>query len=383
MRHNLTITVFLLATLLVIKPTGAFSQYKLEKVEEFKINSLYNVEIVDYYPEDELYLGYISTSKGTQIALIDAKGEFVSYEMLTGEGPNRSVSAINSMAFAEDGDIWLQTAAQILLCDRDFVIKKRIRYPSSLKMNIFGRMEVFPYYYHKGSTSSLSFVTNPSGTNSYIFNKDIGNDLIEVYELGIDKLIEMAPVADRPMIKKFDQSMHSHLYSLVYTVDRNDQKLYLTTSVDNEITVYDLSTHKLASRIKIVHDEFKAVQKAAITEKDLPSYGRISLGAKNHKIFLLDDGLVAVDFIREIPYGTYEKKIAEDPTYHHFQDPAYHRLILFDGNKQLSKELSLPPNAKLMTTLPGNRLLMQLVNTEVEEDFIQYGIYKVVGEAPD
>lgn len=98
---------------------------------------------------------------------------------------------------------------------------------------------------------------------------------------------------------------------------------------------------------------------------------------------MLDDGLVAVDFIREIPYGTYEKKIAEDPTYHHFQDPAYHRLILFDGNKQLSKELSLPPNAKLMTTLPGNRLLMQLVNTEVEEDFIQYGIYKVVGEAPD
>lgn len=376
-RHNFTLTVFLFATLLVIKPTGAFSQYKLEKVEEFKINSLYNVEIVDYYPEDELYLGYISTSKGTQIALIDAKGEFVANEMLTGEGPNQSVSAINSMAFAEDGDIWLQTAAQILLCDRDFVIKKRIRYPSSLKMNIYGRMEVFPYFY-KGSSSGLSFITNPSGTNSYIFNKNIGTDLIEIYDLESDKLNRIAPVADRPMLKKFDQSMYSHLYSLVYTVDRNNRKLYLTTSLDNEISVYDLTSRKLMSRIKIDHDEFKTLQQNSITEKNLPSHGRISLGAKNHKVFLLDGGFIVLDFIREIHYGTYEKKVNEDPTYHHFQDPAYHRLILFNGDKQLSKELSLPPNAKLMTTLPGNRLLMQLVNSEVEEDFIRYGIYKVV-----
>lgn len=378
MRHNLTAAVLLFATLLVIKPTGAFSQYKLEKVEEFKINSLYNVEIVDYYPTDKFYLGYITTSKGTQIALIDENGEFVANEMLTGEGPNQSVSAINSMAFAEDGDIWLQTAVEILLCDRDFAIKKRIRYPSSLKMNIYGRMEVFPYFSRKESPSGLSFITNPSGTNSYIFNKDIGNDLIEIYELEKDKLTKMAPVAHRPMFKKFTGSLYSHLYSLVYTLDRNNHKLYMTTSLDNEITVYDLLSRQLTSRIKIVHDEFKAVQNAAITEKDLPSYGRISLGAKNHKIFLLDGGLVALDFIREIPYGTYEKKVAEDPTYRHFQDPAYHRLILFEGNKQLSKELSLPPNAKLMTTLPGNRLLMQVVNPEVEEDFIQYGIYQIV-----
>lgn len=374
----MTSTVLVFMTLLVIKPTGALSQYKWEKLEEFKINSLYNVEIIDYHPKEKLYLGYINTAKGTQIALIDENGEFAAKEMLTGEGPNQSASAINSMAFAEDGNIWLQTAVQLLLCDRDFVIKKRIRYPSSLKMNIYGRMEVFPYFYQEGSSSDLSFITNPSGTNSYIFKKDIGNDLIEIYDIKSDKLDRIAPVADRPMIKRFDEAMRSHLYSLVYAVDRDARKLYLTTALDNDVSVYDLTSRKLVSRIKIVHDEFKILQQNSITEKDLPSHGRVSLGAKNHKIFLLDDGLVLLDFIREIPYGTYEKKKAEDPTYHHFQDPAYHRLILFKGGEQLTGELSLPLNGKLMAVLPGNRLLMQLVNPDVEEDFIRYGIYRLV-----
>src|SRR5690606_13161555 len=123
-RINLTATVLVFMTLLVIKPTGALSQYKWEKLEEFKINSLYNVEIIDYHPKEKLYLGYINTAKGTQIALIDENGEFAAKEMLTGEGPNQSASAINSMAFAEDGNIWLQAAVQLLLSDRDFVIKK-------------------------------------------------------------------------------------------------------------------------------------------------------------------------------------------------------------------------------------------------------------------
>ena len=245
-------------------------------------------------------------------------------------------------------------------------------------MNIYGRMEVFPYFYQEGSSSDLSFITNPSGTNSYIFKKDIGNDLIEIYDVEGGKVDRIAPVADRPMIKRFDESMRSHLYSLMYAVDRDARKLYLTTALDNDVSVYDLTSRKLVSRIKIVHDEFKILQQNSITEKDLPSHGRVSLGAKNHKIFLLDDGLVLLDFIREIPYGTYEKKKAEDPTYHHFQDPAFHRIILFKDGEQLTGELSLPLNGKLMAVLPGNRLLMQLVNPDVEEDFIRYGIYRLV-----
>lgn len=356
-------------------PNDSFSQYKFEKIEEFKINSLYPVEIVDYYPQDKLYLGYLNTSKGTRITLINESGEMIIQKVLKGDGPNLISSALNSLSFSQDGDIWIQTPIEIVLFDQKLNIKKRIRYLSSSKMQIYGRMEVFHYFNQNESLSSFSFITNPSGTNSYMPNRE---NLIEIYRVEKEELHTMAPVTDRPLYKKFDKSMLGNLYFLVYTLDPKKRKLYVTTRLDNEITVYDLNTRKLESRIKIAHDEFKILNKTSITNSDFPSYGNISLGSINHKIFLLDGGMVVLDYIKEIPYGTYEKKIADDPTYHHFQDPAYHRLILFDGTKQLSGDLPLPINGKLTMTLPNNRLLVQLINPDVEEDFIRYGIYKLI-----
>ena len=85
-----------------------------------------------------------------------------------------------------------------------------------------------------------------------------------------------------------------------------------------------------------------------------------------------------MDYIREIAYEAFENKRAEDPKYHHFQDPNYHRLIFFDRTKQLSGDIPLPKNGKLMIALPGNRLLFKIENPEVEEDFVRYEIYEVV-----
>jgi hypothetical protein len=53
-------------------------------------------------------------------------------------------------------------------------------------------------------------------------------------------------------------------------------------------------------------------------------------------------------------------------------------LILFDSAKQLSGDIALPKNGKLMTSLPGDRLLFQIIDPDVEEDFILYSIYEVV-----
>ncbi len=180
------------------------------------------------------------------------------------------------------------------------------------------------------------------------------------------------------MNKKFDKSTINNLHSIIYKIDPKKKKLFLTTNLDNEITIYDLTSRKLESRIKINHGEFNMLNKSLITESDFQGYGRTSLSPKNSKLFLLDGGMIVLDYIRGIEYGTYESKKADDPTYHHFQDPAYHRLILFDGTKQISADIPLPTNGKVTMALPGNRLLIQLINPDVEEDFIRYGIYKVV-----
>jgi hypothetical protein len=241
-------------------------------------------------------------------------------------------------------------------------------------------MEVFPHFYQNESLSSFSFITTPTGTNSYIPDPDVVNptDLIEINFVGKDELSRLAPITDRAMYKTFDKSTFSNLYSVVYSVDQTRRKIFLTTNFDNEITVYDLVTKKLESRIRINHGEFNMLKKSSISDDDFPSYGRTGLGPKNNKLFYLDGGFIVLDYIREIPYGTYESKKADDPTYFHFQDPAYHRLILFDKTKQVSGDIPLPTNGKVTMALPDNRLLIQLINPDVEEDFIRYGIYKVV-----
>jgi hypothetical protein len=372
---------FALTNLLVIVliwPNNVFSQNKLEKVKEFKINSLHPVELIDYLPQEGLYLGYINKfSEELEITLVNEEGEIIIHKNLEGEGPDQSVAALNSMAFSDDGDIWIQTPHELLLYDQKLNLKKRIRYPSSLQIYLYGIMEVFPYFYNSDALSGFSFITNPSGACKYLDNRDFSiSNLIDIFHLGLDKSYEMAPVSERPLAKNLDRSVGA-IYFPVYALDRKKSKLYMTTSIDNEITVYDLITNKIASRIKVVHGEFKSLKNTSITSKSLPSYKHITLASRNHKIFQLDGGLIVLNYIREISEGTYEKKIADDPGYHHFRDPEYHRLILFDGTKQLTNDLSVPPNGTIKMGLPNNRLLVRLTDPDVEEDFIRYGIYKV------
>ncbi|MCH7402311.1 hypothetical protein ACFOUP_03570 [Belliella kenyensis] len=360
-------------------PFYAHSQYKLEKTEEFIINSLYPIEILDYYPKTRLYLGYLRTPDGLKVCLVNHEGKIIVQKVLVGEGPNQIATASNSMAFSKEGEIWVQSPTEIVLFDQKLDIKARTKYQPGTNVQIYGRMEYFEYYYSQNTSSSFIFSTIPSGTSRYLDGRDfITSHLIEFLDLKRGKLFELASVSERNKFERLDKSIGS-IYFPIYKIDKSNNKLFLTTSLDDEIIIYDLNSHKLELRLKIQHGEFKLLNSERISLSSLPSYkGRINLSSRNHKIFLLDGGKIVLDYIREIPFGIYEKKIAENPTYHHFQDPNYHRLIVFDGTKQVSEDIELPVNNKLMTALPGNRLLFQIVDSEVEEDFIQYVIYEVV-----
>ncbi len=370
----------LLAYLMFLMSVPSYSQYRITEMEEFKINSLLDVDIMDYSPKSKLYLGFVNAAEGERILLINTKGEIIEDRNLKGEGPNQYVSNLNCMGFSEDGDIWLQTVTHVLQYDQSLVLKKRTPYPSTVKMHIYGRKEAFPYFYKDGSKAGFSFVTNPSGTNSYMPNVEVTSDLIEVYDSGEDELYKMAPISDRLISGKLAGTMMSSLYFIVYSMDRGNHRLLLTTRLDDEITVYNVKTRKLESKMKIKHGEFAVLKLNSISTKDLSSVGNVSLEARNHKLLALDGNLSVLDYVREIPYGIYEQKKADDPTYHHTQDAAYHRLILFDDGKQVSGDIPMPKNGKLMLGLPGNHLLFKLVDPDTEEDFIRYGVFKIVRE---
>lgn len=377
--HRKLTTFGLLILISLAGQTNSFAQYALEKVKEFKINSLYPVKLIDYYPQEGIYLGYTDkSSQGMDIVLVNEEGEIIIEKNMQGEGPEQYVSTLNCLGFSDEGDIWVQTPFEVLRYNHKLKLKERIRYPSSIRTHIYGKLELFPYFFKDNLESGFSFVTHPSGASKYIIpNVDFRKtSLLEVYHFKENRSYEIMPVAERPLYKYLDRSL-GPIYFPIYVIDRGGSTLYLTASLDNELTVFDLNTNKTESRIAIDHGEFNSLSSKSITSKSIPSYNHIMLGAKNHKVYKLDGALIALEYIREIPYGTYERKIADNPGYHHFSDPNYHKLIVFDQTRQVSKDLPVPANGTITTSLPNNRFLVLIENPEVEEDFIRYGIFEL------
>ena len=355
----------------------AFAQFSLEKVKEFEINSLNQVNIVDFHPVKGLYLGYITMGTDIlEIALIDEEGKIIRQRNLRGDGPEKYNSTMNSLGFSDNGDIWILTVFELLQYDQNLNLKERIRFEPKVQVYLYGRASTFAHFYKNGSNSGLHFVSHPSEASKFLGKKNFDNTyLLDVYNVTGKNYIGLAPVTKRPLFSKMEPSVFSGS-AILFFLDRAKNLVYVTTSLDNEITVINLANNQVVSRIPVRHGAFKSLTLKQIDFSNLSSHGRVTLEAKNHKLVKPGGDYLVLDYIREIPFGTYEKKLADDPYYHHFKDPDYHRMIVFDQNNQVSGDLRFP-YGQLMIGMPDDSILIKLENPETEEDFIRYGIFKI------
>lgn len=352
--------------------------YRLEKVKEFKINSVNPVELIDYYPPKGLYLGYTITPDGLEITLVNEEGEIVISKNMQGEGPEQYTSSLNCLAFSPEGNIWAITNVHFLKYSQQLHIKEKTTYTPNIAITLYDRAELLSFFYENNTIDKTSFIINPSKVPIHNLDHDFQkNNMIEIYQWGENSTYEIAPISDRSIAGNIDVSI-SHMYAPVYTIDRKNSKLYLTGTLDNEITVYDLNTQKITERIKIDHGDFLNLN-TKLTKWNIPTYNnKILLLSKNDKIIKLDDEMLILDYITTISEGIFEQKKLNDSGYYlHYFDPDYHKLIVFDGNMQVTKDLPMPSNGTLTAGLPGNRLLVKIENKYMEEDFIRYGIYKL------
>ncbi|SDD87541.1 hypothetical protein SAMN04488104_10934, partial [Algoriphagus faecimaris] len=322
------IKIFYTLILTIITSSLAYSQYQFTKVKEFRINSLYQIGIVDYFNSKDIYLAYINKlSKGIEVALINGNGEIILSKTLQGDGPEKFTTSMNSLGFSRDGDIWVLTTFELLLYDQKLKLKERIKFKPDTQVYIANRAYPFQYFYKNNNPSNLHFFLNPSGVHNFLgFRQFKSKQLINLYDSRSKSNYSLAPISKRDVAQKLNENM-SDVYFPIYTVDKKKSPiLYLTSSFDNEITIFDLNNDSEIGSIKIEHESFDFLKGVKLDIDDIPSQENITLGAKNHNIFKLGNGLLVLEYIQEIPYGTYEQKIAEDPTYHHFQDPNYHRL---------------------------------------------------------
>lgn len=355
---------------------STFAQMSLSKVSEFKIDLLYPVEILDYYPAQKQYLGYINEgSKGNKIALFSENGKVLVSEKLQGEGPNQIVESINQIAFAEDGTIWVHSSQNLYKYDQNLKKVNKIAFRSKYNVTLYSPKKL-NYFYENGVKGDNSFISQPSGYSTFFgFTEFLKENLIEVFNPKNEKTYNLAPVSDRSNFSKLDPSIES-IYAPIYSLDKSRGKLYLTTTLDDEISIINLRSKKKTEAFKIRHENFPVLKSSRISLNNIASKGPINLGAKNDNIYVLSDGTVLLEYIRAISPEVYEQKIAENRNYHHFGDPSYRRLIMIRNGKQVGEDIQLP-YGKIAMLLPDDTLLIKLLNPDEEEDFTRYGIFRL------
>ncbi|KEO75427.1 hypothetical protein [Anditalea andensis] len=356
-----------------------FAQYRLEKTTEFQINSLSSINIVDYDPINKHYLAFKNQSKGHVVQLIDEKGRVLHNKNLEGQGPGEFNSSMNFLGFSDREDIWVITPNKIIKYDKKLNFKESEKFVIDNPFYTYGGTTSLVFFYKDNVKDKMVFATYPSGIARFMKATSLEkHHLIELHELRTQKTYHLAPIAERPIYKHLDNSINS-MYKPIFAQDKKNNRLYVTATLDNEITAIDLKSGNTLSNIKINHGDFGSFRKFPISDKSLPSYPPYTLASINSKIFYLDNGLLVLDYVREIPYGVFEKKRADEIHYHHFNDPDFHRIIIFDQKKQLSGDLEIP-YGQIQIAMPNNSLLIKLINPDKEEDFIRYGIFQVVKE---
>lgn len=357
-----------------------FDQYSLEKKHEFRINSINAIDIVDFDTKRKTYLAYEINGKGFVVLLIDENGKNLVKKNLQGQGPGQFSSAMNFLGFTEEGDILVITPNQLIFYDIKLNFKRSEKINLDNSFFTYNLTESPTFFFKDNFKDHLIFSTFPSNTDRFMMAKSLENQhLVEMYDFKLKTTLNFASIKERPIYKHLDVSV-IEMYKPIFVQNKKKNLIYITANLDNEITIIDLNSRKTISKIEIKHGDFGSFKKFPISDKSLPSYPPYTLASVNRKIISFEGGLVVLNYVKEISSETFEKNRLGDPMYHHFQDPKYHRLILFDQAKQVSGDIPMPKNGHLMISLPGNRLLFKIVDPDIEEDFLRYAIYEIVEE---
>ena len=364
-----------------LSPEEGFASYSLEKEREFLIHSLSTVELLDYYPKDSLYLGYTITHSGKEICLVKEDGQIILSRNMQGEGPNQHAANLSCLGFAENGDIYAMTSVQVLRYNQNLELLEKFTYEPMQMTTFYTISKKFNYHLKYTNQSEIIFTVNPSDVSRNNFRSSEAYQyakLVEFYDQKDESTKEIGLISERNITEEL-LGIVKGFYAPIYILNAITSKLYLTTTLDNEITIYDMNADSVSAKINIYYSDPNAIEPSKKISPQTLSKNPDGwlLSPKNHNIHKLDNGLFALEYhmvsINPNPNQDIQEYDIDGNVYKN-------RLILFDQNCQLSGDLALPVKGIIMSSIPGNRLLVRVENSEVEEDFTRYVIYKVMKE---
>ncbi|MCE7055652.1 hypothetical protein LZF95_13275 [Algoriphagus sp. AGSA1] len=353
--------------------------YELIKVDSFQINNFTRVNILDYSPEEKIYLGYSLTED--DILEISEEGEILRREHKKGEGPglygNRNPTGL---CFGPNGQRFVELPFQIISYDQDYEIIHQQRLLSPLPIRTSTPLGRPPYFQHNDTTKLLVGPSNYISANYLIHTKEGKDTLQNFYELNLLSGAVKSVVSYEPTsIYNSTEKIYSGLMGKSFFIDHHNNELVLVHNLEKEILIYELPDFSLKRSIPISHSQFKTYSPIPLgsnpSDNNQDELGRLS--AHNQKLFDMSDGFYLLQYFTGISQAEYDSRHTEEKPYVGKFDPQEQRIILFKNGKQLSPELDAL-DGSLIISLPDNKILVQeRENTEIEEEFTRFYIYQL------
>ncbi|MEB2775958.1 hypothetical protein SYJ56_11615 [Algoriphagus sp. D3-2-R+10] len=377
MRNKLAKTVLALSTTFLSLTLSA-QEYTFKKVREFRVESLAEVGIRDYDPKRNVFVGFIDKrSEGIELAVFDANGKIVTSQKRQGEEPEDYQSPALSMGFSPEGEVFVQTSLELVKYDLEFNRISKVKYEpkvTTFVLNSGPRSKFVPL--NRGT--EVSFIVNGSNINNIVFN-DVPPrkiEMIDYYDAASRTIKSEIALSSRKVFEGIEDKVFPVRINPIFTIDSQNSNLYFTTSVDNEITVYNPINWNVIQRIPVKHEFFKALNDIPLRESNLAFSGGMPRYSTNEKILKFDLDLLGLVYLKEISEATLELMKSQVMPYR-MNNPEFQRIILFKNGVQLPGELTIP-SGPIQMTLPNNRVLVKVVNEEEELDYYAFEIWELV-----
>ncbi|MBN3584167.1 hypothetical protein JYB64_17345 [Algoriphagus aestuarii] len=376
MKNKLTFLALVMSAIF-LSLSGFAQKIQLKKVAELHIESLAPVGIRDYDPVKDEYLGFVDKgSDGVELAIFDSKGKILISEVRRGDGPNYYSSSALTMGFAPNGGIFVQTSNEFLTYDREFNLIKRIRFEPKFTTVVYSgpREKFIPL--SKGD--EISFLTGVSGISGMAMGPEVPSkvNLIEYYDPSMQSVQSIAPLSEREIFEGYGDEKSTVTINSIYGLNSKENLLYLTTTIDNEITVYNPINWFVVKRIKVNHEEFQPLDDIPLKESNLETSGRTGLFAINRKLLKFDSDFLGLVYVKGESETSFEFRKSSGKK-SRLNDPEMHRLVLFKDGVQLPGEHTIS-SGMIEMPLPNNQILVKVSEGEEELEYYPYEIWEIV-----
>jgi hypothetical protein len=351
-------------------------EYTFKKVKEFRVESLAEVGIRDYNPKRDVFVGFIDKrSEGIELAVFDTNGKILTSKKSQGEGSEDYQSSALAMGFSPEGNVFVQTSIELMKYDLEFNKVSKILYEPKVTTTVYSgpRSKFVPLT--RGH--DVSFIVNGSNLNNRGFN-DVPKkmDMIDYYDTDNQIIKSVIPLSSRKVFQGIEDEVFPVSINPIFTIDSQNSNLYFTTTIDNEITVYNPINWNVIQRIPVKHEFFKALDDIPLRDVNLGLSNKSPLYSRNQEILKFDSDLLGLIYVKEISEAANELRKGEEKPFWMF-DAEFQRIILFKNGVQLPGELTIP-SGLIQMTLPNNRVLVKVVNTEEELDYYPFEIWELV-----